>query len=132
MPSPAIDVFHDGYVPVVANAFCVVGGFRLLVYNALPGSLLLGAYDGDDLRFVGVVNGFTLKRRVELLGDMQPYVSDLAGHPWEEEDFGYEWVPLRPELVCEINLVAAPWLHFVRWRHDVGPDECSVAQFAMT
>jgi ATP-dependent DNA ligase len=114
----------------VSRTFCVVGGFRLLVANALPGSLLLGAYDGDELRFVGRVNGFTEARRVELMSELQPYVTDLAGHPWENQEVDDEWVPLRPELVCEIDDTAAPWLHFVRWRPDVRPQDCRLREVA--
>jgi ATP-dependent DNA ligase len=115
----------------VSRTFCVVGGFRLLVSSALPGSLLLGAYAGDDLCVVGSVNGFTEEQRVELMAHMQPYVTDLAGHPWENEDVGADWVPLRPELVCEIDATAAPWLHFVGWRPDVQPRECLFSQVSV-
>ena len=107
-----------------------MGGFRLLLSNALPGSLLLGAYDDDQLRFVGVLNGFTEQRRVALMAEIQPYETDVTGHPWRREDFDYEWVPLRPALVCEIDAEAYPWLHFVRWRTDVDPRDCRLSQFA--
>lgn len=119
-----------GTYPVVSRAVCVAGGFRLLVANALPGSLLLGAYEGDSLRVVGSVNGFTEQGRVELMARVQRYVTDLAGHPWEDEDIDDNWVPLRPELVCEIDITAAPWLHFVGWRPDVKPRDCLFSQFA--
>jgi ATP-dependent DNA ligase len=114
----------------VSRACCVVGGFRLLVSNALPGSLLLGAYDGDKLRVVGTVNGFTEERRVELMSHMRPHITDAAGHPWENEDIPAGWVPLRPVLVCEIDTTAAPWLHFVGWRPDAKPHDCLYSQFA--
>jgi ATP-dependent DNA ligase len=114
----------------VSRTFCVVGGFRLLVSNALPGSLLLGAYDGGELRVVGTVNGFSESGRLELMSKLQPYVTDIAGHPWENQEMDAAWVPVRPELVCEIDATAAPWLHFVRWRPDVDPRECLFSQFA--
>jgi ATP-dependent DNA ligase len=111
----AVEAFHGGYIPFVST-LRVVGGFRLLVSNALPGSLLLGAYDGDELRLVATVNGFTEDERFALMSAMRPYVTELDGHPWEHEDIEQPWVPLRPELVCEVTDGGAP--RFVRWRPD--------------
>jgi ATP-dependent DNA ligase len=113
---------------------CVVAGFRVLVSDALPSALLLGCYERDALRCVGVANGFSGQRRVDLLAEMRPLVTDLAGHPWEQAVGDEDWVPLRPELVCEISYDEAEdgrlrhSARFVGWRPDTNPSACVVEQ----
>jgi ATP-dependent DNA ligase len=65
------------------TADCVVAGFRWHKSGGIVGSLLLGLF-GDDgqLHHVGVTASFTMKRRAELVAELEPYRSDLEGHPW--------------------------------------------------
>src|SRR5438270_7318984 len=64
------------------TADCVVAGFRWHKSGPVVGSLLLGLYDGDDLRHVGVAASFTMARRKELLDELAPYREGAAeDHP---------------------------------------------------
>src|SRR3954447_15172530 len=65
------------------TADCVVAGFRWLVDRPLPSSLLLGLWDGEELRHIGVAGGFAQGQRRELLERLAPLVVPLEGHPWE-------------------------------------------------
>ena len=66
------------------TADCVVAGYRL--YRDEPdaiGSLLLGLYTEEgNLNSVGVIGAFPMARRKELFEELQPLVTDFAGHPW--------------------------------------------------
>jgi ATP-dependent DNA ligase len=76
------------------TADCVVGGFRVYAGTDEVASLLLGLYDqGNRLRHVGVVSSFPRARRVALHAALQPYLTSLAGHPWEQ-GFGIEGGPV--------------------------------------
>jgi ATP-dependent DNA ligase len=137
------------------TAECVVAGFRWLVDRPLPSSLLLGLYDGGALRHVGIVSSFSEARRRELLEELRPLVTQLAGHPWEEgfllagsptgrlrgaggrwspEEMEQDWTPLRPELVCEVAYDQVDdhrFRHparFLRWRPDRAPRSCTPEQ----
>src|SRR5215218_7178742 len=67
------------------TADCVVAGFRWLVDRPLPSSLLLGLHDDDNaLRHVGIAASFAEPRRRELLSELQPLITTLDGHPWEQ------------------------------------------------
>ena len=121
------------------TADCVVAGFRWHKSGPVVGSLLLGLYDGDDLRHVGVAASFTMARRKELVDELASYRIDAgegvaAGHPWGQwadasahegrrlpgatsrwnagKDLSFE--PLRPELVVE---VAYDYMEGSRFRH---------------
>ncbi len=138
------------------TADCVVAGFRWTADRPLLGSLLLGLYaDAGELRHVGVVTSFTEARRKEMLGDLAPLVTDIEGHPWEH-GFGLErsplgrllgaagrwapdemvrdWIPIRPERVCEVaydQLDDHRFRHparFRRWRPDRDPSSCTLDQ----
>jgi len=121
---------------------CVVAGFRWHKQGkgTAIGSLLLGLYDeGGALQHVGVCSSFTDRRRLELVGELEPYRREaLAGHPWASwaefaagegapearrmpggksrwsQDKDLSWEPLRPELVVE---VAYDHLQGSRFRH---------------
>ncbi len=134
------------------TADCVVAGYR--VHTSGPdavGSLLLGLYDDRGvLASVGVVGAMTMARRRELMVELQPLVTGLAGHPWDwgqsertpEKGAGSRWnggkdlsfVPLRPERVLEVRydyLEGARFRHtaqWVRWRPDREPGSCTYAQ----
>lgn len=138
------------------TADCVVAGFRWLANRPAVSSLLLGLYDGDALRHVGVAASFAESRRVELLDALRPFVVALAEHPWAAgfgreggaigrlpgaasrwtPDLGLDWVPVRPELVCEVGydqLEGTRFRHparFVRWRPDRDARSCDIAQLS--
>lgn len=122
------------------TADCVVGGFRWHRDEPTVGSLLLGLYaDDGELHHVGLASGFTATLRRQLLRDVAPLVVDIAGHAWEQgfnvrsspvgrlpgaasrwaEGRELTWVPLAPELVCEVaydRLQGDRFRHAARWR----------------
>lgn len=136
------------------TADCVVAGYR--VHKSGPGaigSLLLGLHDdAGRLAPVGVIGAFPMTRRRALLTELQPLVTDFAGHPWNwaaemaaaqaRRGEGSRWnptkdlsfVPLRPERVVEVrydHMEGARFRHtaqFVRWRPDRDPASCGYAQ----
>jgi ATP-dependent DNA ligase len=143
------------------TADVVVGGYRVH-NNGGVGSLMLGVYDDSDtLTYLGVASSFTAARRQELLAELKPYeAADGASHPWldtEDEDSvgvadaasqarrpgtlnrwnskkDLSFVPLRPELVCEVryeHLQAGRFrhvAHFLRWRPDRDASSCRYRQ----
>ena len=138
------------------TADCVVGGFRWMNERDLLGSLVLGLYDeGGALRHVGVVTSFTERAPRAPTRDLEPLVTSLEGHPWEHgfglersplgrllgaagrwdpAEMPLEWVPLRPELVCEVaydQVDGHRFRHparFRRWRPDREPRSCLLDQ----
>ncbi len=128
------------------------------------GSLMLGLYSDEGvLQHVGVCGAFTAVRRRELLDELAPYRLDGAAdieaateHPWAEggsssNSNGEEdrrpggvtrwnagkdlsWVPLRPELVCEVrydHMEGGRFRHtaqFQHWRPDRDPLSCGYQQ----
>lgn len=66
------------------TADVVVAGYRLHKSGPVVGSLLLGLYDaGGTLQHVGVCAAFTIKRREELIAELEPLrMESAAGHPW--------------------------------------------------
>ncbi|HSB88003.1 MAG TPA: ATP-dependent DNA ligase [Ilumatobacteraceae bacterium] len=141
------------------TADCVIAGYRIHKDGQGVGSLLLGLYDdAGDLHHVGVVASFTVKRRAELLTELEPLTHNaLEHHPWKDwaewmaraEDSGtrmpgggsrwnagkdLSWVPLRIERVAEVTfgqLQEGRFRHgsqFLRWRPDRTPDSCRYDQ----
>ncbi|MGV9420712.1 ATP-dependent DNA ligase [Streptomyces sp. NPDC003674] len=139
------------------TADVVVAGYRLHKSGPVVGSLLLGLYDDRGaLQHVGVSAAFPMKRRAELIEELQSLrMDDAAGHPWaawgEVEAHGtarlpgapsrwsgkkdLSWVPLRPERVAEVAYDhmenGARFRHtarFRRWRPDRAPESCTYAQ----
>jgi ATP-dependent DNA ligase len=138
------------------TADCVVAGFRWHKSGPIVGSLLLGIYNAEGfLQHVGVAASFPMKRRAELVEELEPYrATDLSEHPWEgwarqdeatvdrmpgavsrwtgKKDLS--WVALRPELVCEVAYEAmegSRFRHtarFRRWRTDRTPESCTYEQ----
>src|SRR4051794_39533898 len=131
------------------TADCVVAGFRWHKSGPIVGSLLLGLYDGDSLRHVGVAASFTMARRKELLEELAPCRENAAeSHPWLRDhsvgpggapsrwnagkDMSFE--PLRPELVVEVAydyMEGSRFRHtaqFRRWRTDRDPGSCTFEQ----
>lgn len=132
------------------TADCVVGGFRWYKDHegSAVGSLLLGLYDREGvLHHVGHTASFTMEQRKDLVGLLQPYVDDSAdsfgqgrtpGGPnrWTQGR-DTSWVPVRPELVCEVRYDQLQGNRFRsaagfrRWRPDKPPRDCRYAQLAV-
>lgn len=139
------------------TADVVVAGYRLHKSGPVVGSLLLGLYDaGGALQHVGVSAAFSMKRRAELVEELEPLrLEDVSGHPWaawaDEAAHGtarlpgapsrwtgkkdLSWVPLRPERVAEVAYDhmenGQRFRHtarFRRWRPDRTPESCTYAQ----
>jgi ATP-dependent DNA ligase len=134
------------------TADCVVGGFRWHKAGDGVGSLLLGLFDeAGVLQHVGVASGFSVARRGEFAGTLDPYRGDAAGrHPWLAEGTpegrvpggqsrwtggkDLSWEPVRAELVVEVaydHLQVDRFRHatsFVRWRPDRSPSSCTYSQ----
>ena len=138
------------------TADCVVAGYRWHKTGPVVGSLLLGLYDGGGrLQHVGVAASFPMERRAELVQELEPYeMPDFSGHPWAEwaqaeahmsgrlpgavsrwnAKKDLSWMPLRPELVCEVTYEHMEGTrfrhtaHFRRWRPDRTPASCTYEQ----
>ncbi|KPH99005.1 ATP dependent DNA ligase [Actinobacteria bacterium OK074] len=139
------------------TADVVVAGYRLHKSGPVVGSLLLGLYDDRGvLQHVGVSAAFTMKRRAELITELEPLrMADVSGHPWAawSDEAAHEtarlpgaqsrwsggkdlsWVPVGPELVAEVAYDhmenGARFRHtarFRRWRPDRTPASCTYAQ----
>jgi ATP-dependent DNA ligase len=138
------------------TADCVVAGFRWHKSGPVVGSLLLGLYDEEGaLQHVGVSASFPMKRREQLVEELEPYLlEDVSGHPWgawaEAEAHQKDrlpgavsrwnakkdlsWVALRPDLVVEVaydHMEGSRFRHtaqFRRWRPDREPESCTYDQ----
>lgn len=137
------------------TADCVVAGYRFHKSGPVVGSLLLGLYDDrGGLQHVGVCAAFPMKRRAELVTELEPLVTDVTGHPWgswadaEAHETSrlpgapsrwsgkkdMSWVAVRPERVCEVaydHMEGERFRHttqFRRWRPDRTPESCTYAQ----
>ncbi|MFI9202469.1 ATP-dependent DNA ligase [Streptomyces sp. NPDC053048] len=138
------------------TADCVVAGLRPHKSGPVVGSLLLGLYDdAGRLQHVGVCASFPMRRRQELMAELEPLrMPDVTGHPWQEwasaeaqaagrlpggpsrwtgkKDLS--WVALRPERVVEVaydHMQGDRFRHtaqFRRWRPDREPEQCTYAQ----
>jgi len=119
------------------TADCVVVAFRFGKEPDTVGSLILGLYDGDDLRVVGHTSSFRAKQKREFLELLEPYRTGEqgSGEPsrWKSDE-ELVWEGLRPELVVEINfdhITGDRIRHgakFKRWREDKDPSECTMDQ----
>ncbi len=124
----------------------------------MVGSLLLGLYDdAGTLHFIGVSASFPMKRRAELVEELEPYrMGDevFSEHPWAEwaraeahegtrlpggqsrwnAGKDMSWQPLRPDLVVEVaydHMQGTRLRHtaqFRRWRTDRDPRSCTYDQ----
>ncbi|KUN77752.1 ATP-dependent DNA ligase [Streptomyces bungoensis] len=139
------------------TADVVVAGYRFHKSGPVVGSLLLGLYDDRGvLQHVGVSAAFAMKRRAELVEELEPLrMDDASAHPWAawsdvaahetarlpgapsrwsgKKDLS--WVPLRPERVAEVAYDhmenGARFRHtarFRRWRPDRTAESCTYAQ----
>jgi ATP-dependent DNA ligase len=119
------------------TADCVVVGWRPGKEEGTVGSLILGLYDGDELRVVGHTSGFKAKEKRDLVGRLAPYETGERGSAepsrWAA-DRDLEWIGLRPELVVEVSFdhVSAGRIRHgtkvLRWRTDKPPAECRFEQ----
>ncbi|MGW0738091.1 ATP-dependent DNA ligase [Streptomyces sp. NPDC002851] len=141
------------------TADVVVAGYRFHKTGPVVGSLLLGLYDdGGTLQHVGVCAAFPMKRRAELVEELEPLrmpPAETGEHPWAAwaDEAAHEtarlpgapsrwsgtkdlsWVPLRPERVAEVAYDhmenGARFRHtaqFRRWRPDRSPLSCTYDQ----
>jgi ATP-dependent DNA ligase len=121
----------------VRTADCVIVGWRPGKEEGTVGSLILGLYDGGDLRVVGHTSGLSAKRKRELVDELAPYASGEKGSAdpsrWAA-DRDLEWVGLRPELVVEVTFdhVSDGRIRhgskIIRWRDDKDPKACTFDQ----
>jgi ATP-dependent DNA ligase len=117
----------------------VVVGWRPGKEPETVGALILGLYDGPELRVVGHCSGLTAKEKRRLVGFLAPYESGERGSAdpsrWSAGK-ELEWVALRPELVVEIDFdhVSAGRIRhgakLRRWRDDKPPLECTFEQLS--
>ncbi|GAA4482333.1 ATP-dependent DNA ligase [Rhodococcus olei] len=121
------------------TADCVVIGYRPHKSQPGIGSMLLGLYDGDNLRMIGGASAFTAKRRVELQEILDPLrVGDDVVYDGEASRWAAgrdrQWVPLNPELVVEVaydQMEGDRLRHaarFLRWRPDREARSCTYEQ----
>lgn len=112
---------------------CVVLGWRPGKEEGTVGSLILGLYDGDELRPVGHISGFGAETKRGLRGLLEPLETGESGAAEPSRWTGgreLEWVALRPELVIEVgydHAAAGRIRHgarFHRFRDDKSPQEC--------
>lgn len=117
----------------------VIVGWRPGKEPRTVGALILGLYDGPDLRVVGHCSGLTATDKRRLIDFLAPYESGERGSAdpsrWSSGK-DLEWVGLRPELVIEIDFdhVSAGRIRhgakLRRWREDKDPRECTFAQLS--
>ena len=112
---------------------CVVMGWRPGKEEGTVGSLILGLYDGDELRSVGHISGFSAETKRSMRTLLEPLETGESGTAEPSRWTGgrdLEWVALRPELVIEVgydHAAAGRIRHgarFRRFRDDKDPREC--------
>jgi ATP-dependent DNA ligase len=101
------------------------------------GALILGLYDGPELRVVGHCSGLSAAEKRRLVEFFVPYETGERGSAdpsrWSAGK-DLEWIGLRPELVVEIDFdhVSAGRIRhgakLRRWREDKPPRECTYDQ----
>jgi ATP-dependent DNA ligase len=104
------------------------------------GALILGLYDGEELRVVGHCSGLSAAEKRRLVGFLEPYETGERGSAdpsrWSAGK-DLEWVGLRPELVIEIDFdhVSAGRIRhgakLSRWRDDKSPNQCTIDQLSI-
>jgi ATP-dependent DNA ligase len=115
----------------------VLVGWRPGKEEGTVGALILGLYDGVELRVVGHCSGLSAAEKRRLVGFLAPYESGERGTAdpsrWSAGK-DLEWIALRPELVVEIDFdhVSAGRIRhgakLRRWREDKAPRECTFDQ----
>jgi ATP-dependent DNA ligase len=116
---------------------CVVMGWRPGKEEGTVGSLILGLYDGDDLRTVGHISGFSAAAKRSMRAMLAPLETGESGSAEPSRWTGgrdLEWVGLRPELVIEVgydHAAAGRIRHGARFhafRTDKSPRDCKFEQ----
>jgi ATP-dependent DNA ligase len=116
---------------------CVVMGWRPGKEEGTVGSLILGLYDGDQLRTVGHISGFSAAAKRSMREMLAPLETGESGTAEPSRWTGgrdLEWVALRPELVIEIgydHAASGRIRHggrFHRFRDDKEPRDCVFSQ----
>ena len=140
--APYLPGERKGMVKVkrVRTIDAVVVGWRPGKAENTVGALILGLYDGSDLRVVGHCSGLTAAEKRRLVGFLAPYETGERG-AGEKSRWSagrdLEWVGLRPELVVEIDFdhVSAGRIRhgakLRRWREDKPPLECTFDQLSL-
>jgi ATP-dependent DNA ligase len=130
---------RKGFVKVkhVRTIDTVIVGWRPGKEKGTVGSLILGLYDGRELRVIGHTSGLKAKEKRDLVKRLKPYETGErgSGDPsrWDA-DRDLEWISLRPELVVEItydHTSGGRIRHgskILRWRDDKKPRECTIDQ----
>ena len=139
--APYLPGERKGMVKVkrVRTIDAVVVGWRPGKAENTVGALILGLYDGSDLRVVGHCSGLTAKEKRRLVDFLAPYETGERGSGEKSRwsaGRDLEWVGLRPELVVEIDFdhVSAGRIRhgakLRRWREDKPPAECTFDQLS--
>lgn len=130
---------RQGMVKVkrVRTIDAVLVGWRPGKEAGTVGALILGLYDGSQLRTVGHCSGLTAGQKRELVDRLAAYETGQRGSSepsrWSAGR-DLEWVELRPELVLEVSFdhVSAGRIRhgarLLRWRQDKSPLECRIEQ----
>jgi ATP-dependent DNA ligase len=115
----------------------VVVGWRPGKEPDTVGALILGLYDGPELRVVGHCSGLSAAEKRRLVGFLASYGTGErgSGEPsrWTAGR-DLEWVALRPELVVEIDFDHVSdgrirhGAKLRRWREDKDPRQCTFDQ----
>jgi ATP-dependent DNA ligase len=112
---------------------CVVLGWRPGKEEGTVGSLILGLYDGEELRPVGHISGFSAAAKRGMRTLLAPLETGESGTAEPSRWTGgreLDWVALRPELVIEVGYDHASagrirhGTRFRRFRDDKDPREC--------
>lgn len=122
------------------TADCVVGGYRTAAGGGGVGSLLLGVWDeGGELVYVGHTSGLDAATRREARARLEPLATERSPFRADRDPGGpsrwshgrdLAWVPVRPELVCEVGYDAifeGRFRHaasFVGFRDDKPAEQC--------
>jgi ATP-dependent DNA ligase len=116
---------------------CVVMGWRPGKEEGTVGSLILGLYDGGELRSVGHISGFSAAAKRSMRAMLAPLGTGESGSAEPSRWTGgrdLEWVELRPELVIEVGYDHAAsgrirhGARFHRFRDDKAPGDCKFEQ----
>jgi ATP-dependent DNA ligase len=119
----------------------IVVGWRPGKEPDTVGALILGLYDGPDLRVVGHCSGLSPAEKRRLVGFLAPYATGERGSAepsrWTAGR-DLEWVGLRPELVVEIDFDHVSdgrirhGAKLRRWREDKDPRQCTFDQISLS
>jgi ATP-dependent DNA ligase len=137
--APYLPGERKGMVKVkrVRTLDAVIAGWRPGKEPGTVGALILGLYDGEQLRVVGHCSGLSPAEKRRLVGFLAAYETGErgSGDPsrWSAGK-DLQWIALRPELVVEIGFdhVSAGRIRhgakLRRWREDKPARECTYDQ----